>query len=226
MPRTFASLVGFALAAACIAAVLGATAQPAAPQTRPHEAVGLFPNSTDVGITQAGSTTFNPATQSYELIGGGADMWGGADAFRLAWTRISGDASLAATVVFPPGNHPPNEKAVLIFRQSLDPASPYADIAIHADGHITLQYRLMRGGPTADVTAAIRNAKTLSIGRHGDRFTASVTGLDGQLADFANIDIPLQESIYVGLGVCAHDAAGVATVTFSDVHLSGLSIHP
>ena len=61
-------------------------------------------------------------------------MWGGADAFRFAWTRVSGDASLTATVVFPPGNHPPNEKAVLIFRQSLDPGSPYADIAIHADG--------------------------------------------------------------------------------------------
>jgi hypothetical protein len=221
MSKTSALLVGFALAAASIAAALVATAQPTAPQS-----TSLFPNSTDIGVTQPGATTYRPVTQTYELTGGGADMWGGADAFRFAWTRVSGDASLTATVVFPPGNHPPNEKAVLIFRQSLDPGSPYADIAIHADGHITLQYRLMRGGPTADVTAAIRNAKTLSITRHGDSFTASVSGPGGQLADFAHIDIPLQDPIYAGLGVCSHDANGLVTVTFSSIYFSRSPIHP
>jgi TolB protein len=225
MPKPSALFVALTLAGACIAAVLGAAAQPAAPQN-----TSLFPDSTDIGITQPGATTWNPATQTYELTGGGADMWGGADAFRFAWTRISGDATLTATVVFPPGSHPPNEKAVLIFRQSLDPSSPYADVAIHADHHITLQWRSNLGMFTQDVTAPSSTFGPIGISRHGNRFTAFATQRSGTLIDaqnkFAHVDLTLPDPVYIGIGVCAHDADGLATVTFSDVHLSSSATNP
>ena len=74
-------------------------------------------------------------------------MWGAADAFHMSWVRISGDVTLTADVRFPPeGGAIPLKKAVLIVRQSLDPDSAYADVAIHGDGHITLQYRETKGG--------------------------------------------------------------------------------
>jgi TolB protein len=184
---------------------------------------GIFPGSTDIGAAQKGSSEFDPATATYRIAGGGADMWGAADAFHLDWQALVGDAALTAAVRFPPGTHPPNEKAVLIFRQSLDPGSMYADVAIHADGHITLQYRAVPNGPTDDILAPQHGSPDqptpLRIVRKGDVFEAWAPGPDGRLVKFASAVIALHDPMYVGLGVCAHDAKGLATVTFSQVRI-------
>src|ERR1039457_3875822 len=165
---------------------------------------GIFAGSSDVGKTRAGSTAYEPSDNIYRVTGGGADMWGDADAFHFSWVRLSGDATLTADVHFPSGSLAPLEKAVLIFRQSLDPDSAYADVAIHADGHITLQWRASQGAVTQDATAAVHNAASLSIIRRHDHFTALAAGADGKLAPFASIDIPLKDPVYAGIGVCAH----------------------
>ncbi len=185
----------------------------------PH---GIFSGSSDVGATQPGSSVYEQAGDAYRLTGGGADMWGDADAFHFTWVRLSGDAALTADVHFPAETLGPLEKAVLIFRQSLEPGSPYADIAIHADGHITLQYRATAGGKTADVTATERSTR-LRIVRSGNRFTALTGSADGKLTPFANSDIVLSGPVYVGIGVCAHQPDGLATVSFSNVKLERLS---
>src|ERR1035438_7335234 len=149
----------------------------------------IFEGSSDIGKTLAGSTVFEPAGNVYRVTGGGADMWGAADAFHFSWVRLSGDAALTADIQFPWVGKAPLEKAVLIFRQSLDPASAYADLAIHADGHITLQYRAVVGEKTADVTAAEHGATRLRIERGGNRFTAYTGSAGGKLTAFSNTTI-------------------------------------
>jgi TolB protein len=178
---------------------------------------GIFAGSTDVGQTQQGATVYEAASGSYRVTGGGADMWGSADAFHFSWVRLSGDATLTADVHFPAGHLAPLEKAVLIFRQNLDPASAYADVAIHADGHITLQYRVSSGGRTEDITSAEHGSSRLRIERKGNRFTAFTGSGDGQLAAFSAMTVPMEDPVYVGVGVCSHAADGLATVTFSNV---------
>ena len=147
-------------------------------------------------------------------------MWGAADDFHFSWVRVSGDATLTADIQFPWGSKAPLEKAVLIFRQSLDPASAYADNAIHADGHITLQYRATAGGKTADVTAAEHGSTRLRIERSGNRFTAYTGSADGKLTAFSDITIAMEDPVYVGIGVSAHDAERLTTVSFSNVRSS------
>jgi hypothetical protein len=178
---------------------------------------GLFSGSSDVGKTRAGSTAYEPTGNIYGVTGGGADMWGDADAFHFSWVRLSGDATLTADVHFASGSHAPLEKAVLIFRQRLDPASPYADVAMHADGHITLQYRSTAGGKTEDVTAAEHGSTRLRIERIGNRFTAFTGSADGKLTSFSTQTIVLGDPVYVGIGVCAHNAEGLTTVNFANV---------
>jgi TolB protein len=178
---------------------------------------GIFSGSSDVGKTRAGSTVYDAAGKTYRVTGGGADMWGDADAFHFTWVRLSGDAALTADVQFAPGSHAPLEKAVLIFRQSLEPGSPYADIAIHADGHITLQYRATAGGKTADVTATERGSTRLRIERAGNKFTTSIGSADGNMTSFSSQEIALGDPVYAGIGVCAHTAEGLTTANFSNV---------
>lgn len=184
-----------------------------------HE-LGIFAGSTDIGPTLRGATAYDAASDTYRITGGGADLWGGADAFHFDWKVWDGDGAIQADVAFPAGTHPPNEKAVLMFRQGLDPGSTYADVAIHADGHITLQWRAVQGGATDDIEADAHGSKTLRIERHGAVYDAYVPGPDGKLAQFASAVIAMHDPLYVGVGVCAHDAQGVATVTFARVSLT------
>lgn len=187
---------------------------------------GLFAESTDIGTAAHGLTAFDAAASTWKLTGGGSDMWGTTDAFHFAWRRITDDASLTATIHFAPGFHAPLEKAVLMFRQSLDPDSKYVDVALHADGHITLQYRDVQGGITDDITAPHHGATTLRIQRQGDRYIGYAALPDGKLVEFASAVVALRDPVAVGLGVCAHDPNRVISATFSSVHLRHLDITP
>lgn len=180
---------------------------------------GIFQSSSDIGETHKGATIYHAATGKYRLTGGGADMWGAADDFHLSWVRLAGDVTLTADVAFEGGSAPPLKKSVLIVRQSLEPGSPYADIAIHGDGHITLQYRLVQNGKTADTVSTEHGSKRLTIERKGNQFTVSAGSSDESLKALPPLNLVLDDPVYVGIGVCAHNANGVETVTFSNVHL-------
>jgi TolB protein len=216
LSQGFKEIVAFALAASGMVVA----------QQRPSGSRSIFEGSSDVGKTRAGSTVYEPAGGVYRVTGGGADMWGAADDFHFSWVRLSGDATLTADIQYPWSSKAPLEKAVLIFRQSLDPGSAYADNAIHADGHITLQYRATAGGKTADVTAAEHGATRLRIERSGDRFTAYTGSAGGKLTAFSNTTIAMEGPVYVGIGVCAHDTEGLTTVSFSNVSIERPSGSP
>jgi TolB protein len=184
-----------------------------------HGKVGIFTNSTDVGKTLPGSTVFDRATGSYRVTGGGADMWGSEDAFHFSWVKLSGDATLTADVQFPADVSVPLEKGVLIFRQSLDPASAYADIAIHGDGHTTIQWRTVAGGKTEDVEAPLHGPAHLRIERKGNLFTTSVGPAGGPLTAFSSTTVVMDGPVYVGIGFCSHNADGLSSATFSNVSI-------
>lgn len=191
----------------------GSFAQP------PLNKLGIFASSTDIGATRPGATLYDPATASYRVTGGGADLWGSADQFHFTWVKLSGDATLSADIHFAPNTGDPTAKAILIFRQSLDPASPYADAAIHADGHITLQFRVAPGGRTEDRTSADHTSSNLRIERRGDQFTLYTGSVDQHVPATPPATVVLHDPVYVGIGVCAHNAEHLETATFSNVTL-------
>lgn len=210
LPRLIASSVLFvALAPAALPA----------PQHAADKVPGLFQGSIDIGQAQPGSTRYDPERARYEIRGGGDDVWGTADSFRFAWTQLSGDASLAADLHIDAPVTFRLAKGMLMFRQSLDPGSPYADVALHADGHVTLQYRLRQGGETRDITLPVHNVAHLRIIRQGDTFTA-YTEPRGASAPPA-VTVPMHGLVYVGIGVCSHNSDALQTVTFSHIMLAG-----
>ncbi len=193
-------------------------ASPAPSQSTPT-AQGIFEGSDDIGKVQPGTTRYDPSNANYEVRGGGSDVWAAADAFRFTWMRSSSkDASLSANVHVDAPVTFHLSKGMLMFRQSLDPGSPYADIAIHADGHIALQYRLVQGGETKDVALPEYNAQHLTVVRHGDTFTAYAQSAAGsRTAASRSITVPMHGEVYVGLGVCSHNTDVLQTVTFTNV---------
>jgi len=182
-------------------------------------ASGIFQGSTDIGTTHKGSTVYVPATGDYRLTGSGADLWGAADQFHFAWVRLSGDVTLTADVRFPTSSTERLRKAVLMVRQSLDPGSAYADIAVHGDGHITLQYRKISGGSTEDTTSTEHGSTRLRIERKGNQYTVSAGAVGQKLTALPPVTITLSDPVYVGIGICPHNADGFEEAIFSNVKI-------
>ncbi len=105
----------------------------------------MFQGHQDIGTNpKAGSAEYDPTTKEYRVTGGGANIWGTVDAFQFVYTKLSGDVTLAADVRFVGQGVEHHRKAALMIRQSVDPDSPYADVALHGDGLRSLQYARRR----------------------------------------------------------------------------------
>jgi TolB protein len=179
-------------------------------------ALGIFAGSTDIGSTCGGSAVYNPASEEYQVTGGGADIWGTADDFHFTWVQVSGDVNLTADVRFPSNSPERLRKAVLMIRQDLDPGSAYADVAIHGDGHINLQFRTVASGKTDDTLSTQHGSTRLRIERKGNQFTASAGEPSGILVPVSPVKVIMRDPVYLGIGVCAH-ANIVEQAIFSNV---------
>ena len=181
---------------------------------------GLFEGDNDIGDNpKPGSMAFNAAQGDYHITGGGANIWGRTDAFHFVWRRLSGDATLTARIRFLGSGAVPHRKAVLMFRQDLTPGSAYADAAVHGSGLTSLQYRPADGADTAEIQAHTEAPARLRIERRGDRFTLYTGGATGPLILGGTTMVELHDPVYVGLGVCSHDANVLETAVFSEVRL-------
>ncbi len=145
----------------------------AIPSRGPERSV--FEGHGDVGqARRPGSMLFDPGKGEYRVTGSGENMWGAKDAFHFAWRRLSGNLLLSAELSFPEREGDAHRKAGWMVRSGLEAHAPYADSVVHADGLISLQYRLVRGGPTREVRSPVRTPAAIRLERTGDLFSLSV----------------------------------------------------
>jgi len=183
--------------------------------------LGIFEDQGDVGTTRlGGSAKRDPASDAYAVTGGGANMWFTNDAFHFVWKTVSGDATLAADMVFPEAGGDPHRKACLLVRQTLAPDSAYADAALHGDGLTSLQYRPGRNERTYEIQSAVSRPRRLRIEKRGRYVSMSLAGDDGQWRPAGgSFRLDLADPYYIGLGVCAHDNDRLETAVFRNVEL-------
>ena len=183
--------------------------------------LGIFTNEGSVGATPPGCKAhFDPAKGEYTITGGGANMWAATDAFYFVWKKVSGDVSLSADIQWVGTSAAEHRKAVLIFRQSLDPGSSYADAVSHGNGLTSLQFRGAPNEQTYQVVAAEDGPSRLRIVRKGTGIMMYSGKLGEELKATGPVEyITLQDPVYVGLGVCSHVATTLETAIFSNVKL-------
>lgn len=147
-------------------------------------------------------------------------MWFTNDAFHFVYRRVSGDFSLAAAIEWLGAGGNDHRKACLVARQGLEADAPYVDVAIHGNGLTSLQFREAQGGPTREIQfSQVQPART-GLVRQGEVFYATVAAGDGGLRPAgAFMRLGLKDSVYVGLGVCAHDDRALEQARFSQVQL-------
>src|SRR5262249_2066269 len=151
----------------------------------------------------------------------GENMWSTADAFQFVWKKMSGDVSLTADISFLTKTGNEHKKAVLMLRQTLDGDSVYADIALHASGLTSLQFRDEMGAATREIQSNLAAPKRLRIVKHGDYVYMSLASEDVDPHPAGGwLRIPLEGEFYVGLGVCSHDKDVIEKAVFSKVDLT------
>ncbi len=183
---------------------------------------GIFEGHSDVGkVLHTGSVAYDASKRTYTISGSGENMWFAADAFQFAWKKISGDVTLTADISFLTTTGNEHKKAALILRQSLDADSAYADVALHASGLTSLQFRDEKGAITREIQSNLSAPKRLRIAKRGDYVYLSLAA-DGGEPKVAGgwLRIPLQGPFYVGLAVCSHDKDVIEKAVFSNVELT------
>ena len=190
--------------------------------------LGLFSDQSDIGPPSTpgpGTTTYDPDKKNYTVTGGGDNMWAATDAFHFVWKKMSGDLTFAATVEFAPSTGAdPHRKAVLMIRQTLDPASPYADACLHGNGLTAIQWRDTKADPTYETQAQANAPKRVRLEKRGNYLSMSFGTSDSDLQPVGGAcKIELPGEFYIGLGVGAHSAARRETATFSDIVITPLT---
>jgi hypothetical protein len=184
--------------------------------------IGLFEGRSDVGVLpKPGVVEYDAAAKTYRVSAGGENIWGTADHLHYVWKKVSADVSLTAEIAFATATGDPHKKGVLMFRQSLDADSAYADAAVHADGLTSLQSRDAKGAATHEVQANVSKPKRVRITKAGAYFYLSVAGEDGRMKlAGGSMKVELKAPFYVGIGVSAHNKENIETAVFANVEIA------
>jgi hypothetical protein len=190
-----------------------------------NESLGAFTNSGDVGDpARKGTTQFDAATGQYRITGSGANIWAKQDQFQFAWREMSGNFAVTVTLEFL-DKGADHRKAGIMFRQSLDTASPYGDFVIHGNGMPGIQWRSNKDEITNafDLPFDSPGKFKLKLVRNGVGLTAFLAKDGGELKQVARTEVTLRNPVLVGLVVCSHQADASDTVVFSDLSVEQLA---
>ena len=174
----------------------------------------------DIGAVGAAGSASGSGT-SFTVSGAGADVWGSADAFRFAYTALTGDGSITAQVT---SLQPIADwtKAGVMMRDTLSAGSAHGFMLVSANKGLAFQRRVSANGLSSNTAGgAFKAPRWVRLTRSGNVITA-FTSADGSTWSTVGSDtIPMASTIYVGLAVSSHVAGTLATANFANVTLTG-----
>ena len=174
--------------------------------------------SLDVGtVSTPGS--MQRAGGTITVRGGGADVWGTADAFRFAYHPLSGDGRIIARVAGVQAIDAWTKVGVMM-RQSFDSRSPHAFMLVSSAKGLAFQRRLTLGGATTHTSGGTGTApRWVQLARTGHVIAAYVSADGERWTKVGQSTFTMSRDIWVGLAVSSHHPARLAAGTFTDVSI-------
>jgi hypothetical protein len=185
----------------------------------------------DIGSPQLAGSARQVDT-GWDLIAGGADIWGKSDQFHFLHKQVTGDFDIAVRVEsFTPAHL--YSKAGLMIRETFNADSPHLMFLVFADnaprnnnlGAYEMQFRSVAGGDCQAIYPAVRPPAPpefpaaypnswLRVQRRRDRFSAfaSTDGKNWKL--YAQQSLALARTLYVGPALTSHDPQAAAKACF------------
>ncbi len=176
--------------------------------------IGVFTKATDIGKPKnAGSSRFDPATQTYHMKGAGYNIWFNRDEFHYLYRKIAGDFILTGNFEFVGGGDKGNghRKIGWMVRESEDESAASMNAVIHGDGLVVMQWRPLRGAFMRDPEDEIFYPKkhtfqVVQLERKGKKLIMRVANPGEPLQVVGSKLMPdLKDSVLVGPYICSHD---------------------
>jgi hypothetical protein len=175
----------------------------------------------DVGI--AGDYWVTPDGLYTVLYGGGADIWGTADAFHwLRWALID-DGQLSVQVSRPAdtagGAINSFAKAGVMIRESLDPSSANVILDVRPDGSIEFMARNASGVATTFIAGASSASEFvwLKLARSGSTITGFMSADGSTWTEVGSASPSIESMALIGIVVTSHRRGALATASFSQI---------
>jgi regulation of enolase protein 1 (concanavalin A-like superfamily) len=172
----------------------------------------------DIGVVGVAGLASSSSSGVFTLEGGGADIWGTADALQYAFKPLSADGQLVARVASVEATHRWAKAGVMI-RGSSAPGAAQAVMVVSAAAGAAFQYRAAAGGTTVSVPAATATAAPawVKIVRSGNAVSGyeSSDGTTWRLVGSTTISLPA--AVEIGLAVSSHTTTALCTATFDNV---------
>ncbi|MFC1604411.1 LamG-like jellyroll fold domain-containing protein, partial [Planctomycetota bacterium] len=173
-----------------------------------------------------GSFVESPAG-TYTMTGSGADIWAidgvEADEFHYAFKTLTGTGSIVARVQSV-SDTDIWAKAGVMIRETLDPDSAHAMMAVTPGSGVSFQRRPGTGATSIDdTTTGITAPYWVKIERDlAGNFTA-YSSADGSTWQKQGLSEPIQMgvNVYIGLAVTAHNASATCEAVFTNVTTTG-----
>lgn len=193
----------------------------AALTTQAQPGIGQFDDHSDVGqVQQPGTVQYDPVQDSYTVSGSGANVWFDHDEFHYLWKRLEGDFILHARASLVGEQGDPHCKLGWMVRSGLQADASHVSAVLHADGLTALQYRDSAGADTKEVRAEVEYADVIELERKGNTFIMRVAPFGEPYTTEEISTIDLDDEVYVGLFVTAHQADTLVQGTFDNVRIS------
>jgi hypothetical protein len=173
-----------------------------------------------------GSATYDTPSNTYTLIGAGADIGGTSDQFNFASRTMSGDGSVVA-YVNSLSNTDPSAKAGVMLRATSAVDSAFAGIFITPQNGAIFEWRTTSGAAAMQQSISPAAAPvSLKLTRSGNSFVASYS-TDG--INFSPIgsaqSIAMPSNVLAGVAVASHNNAALCTAKFTGVGI-GTNLPP
>ncbi len=180
--------------------------------------LGIFDGSTDVGSTLPGDAVYDVHAQEYTVSGSGKNIWFDRDAFHFLWKKMSGDFILRTQARFIGTGVDPHRKVGWMVRNTLDSTSAQVTAVVHGDGLTSLQYRKSDATNMLEQKSPLNGADVIQLERNGNHYYMSVAK-NGELFVLDSVSVDLNDDVYVGLFVCAHNPKVVEKAIFDNVRI-------
>jgi len=188
------------------------------------------------GNALLGSATYDATTNTYEIQGGGLDIWETADQFHFLYTEVSGDFVMECNMEHDESERSTSTndwiKGMMMGRQNLTAGSPNFGTRCRRDGQFSWQMRAAQdGSSTSDGDNRITfttegyfedeypRQRLVREGDSWDIFFRDDLGAGDWIKVQDTQTLVMEDPILVGLAVTAHDVGTVQFTWFRDVTL-------
>jgi outer membrane protein assembly factor BamB len=168
---------------------------------------------------------------TWNVTGGGGDIWSTADAFHFDYQTLAADGTVAAHVTAQQ-NTDPFAKAGVMMRATTDPGSPYYAAFVTPGHGVAVQWRMAQGGLSTQLLAPGAVPVYLMVGRYTSGtqiYYTAYTSADGKTwtaIPGSTQVLPITGPLLAGLAVTSHAQGTSSAVTFDTVGVNATELPP